>query len=61
MTTELGKGALARELWSYDFGVPVETPALADVDRDGNIDILVPTGDSRLHCLTRDTSPSAKR
>jgi outer membrane protein assembly factor BamB len=41
----------ARELWTQEFKAQVGTPVIADVDRDGNADILVPTADSQLHCI----------
>jgi hypothetical protein len=38
-------------LWSLPLGRRVGEPVVADVDRDGKAEILVPVEDGRLYCL----------
>ena len=43
-------------LWSVDLGRRVGSPILADLDGDGMAEILVPTEDERLGCLSGSKS-----
>ncbi len=43
--------------WSYDAGSPIEAdPVVADLDKDGLMEVLVLDTDGKLHCLDGDPS-----
>jgi hypothetical protein len=42
-------------LWTHEFDANVAAPVIADVDRDGAAELLIPTSDANIHCL--DAAP----
>ena len=51
ISTKTDSAGRLRLLWSHAFAAAVKTPVVADVDRGDRAEVLIPTANSRLHCL----------